>query len=406
MKQVKIIKYAIPVIAFILNSNITISKHTENNRTDSLNRKDSIYKYWAIRSIIESTHAYMQDYLTTINTSKDKPEIKGIEVYYSKFIVSIEKLKMNDSTLNEVSKLLSENAWKNTEKRIFNVLRNKYIENKPLDSNFFKIDNSIKGGKIKLDNYSAKTKECIEKYQNALETQFSQKEKSKKVRNESPNTDTARSKINTAKRTNNFLSYISKTRIIIGIISILISATIVLLVFKYLYNAEEIKRDPEITDLKKSETNIIESYKETNVSQGDPQSKKEDPQKPGNKDITEEGFTIIEKRTNKNELFFSIPEPDGSFRLNISNNEQSMAYYKIITLENSQEGELVFISGTNDRRAINRMDSYLKPVCYIENPEDATRATSISMLQPGKVVKDGDRWILKDVDSKIKIKLI
>ncbi|MGQ1948363.1 hypothetical protein ACT3CD_14810 [Geofilum sp. OHC36d9] len=104
-------------------------------------------------------------------------------------------------------------------------------------------------------------------------------------------------------------------------------------------------------------------------------------------------------------IYFSMPESDGSFL--ISNGEISndgKKYFKIEFKESSTKGELFYLSGDRDQRAINRLESYLKPVCDIENITNSSTATKIGLIHSGKVTRLNDRWMI-DTENKIKIKL-
>lgn len=116
------------------------------------------------------------------------------------------------------------------------------------------------------------------------------------------------------------------------------------------------------------------------------------------------GFSS-QPQTKKSKIYFSMPESDGSFQL--SNGEPSndgKKYFKIEFEESSTKGELFYLSGDRDQRAINRLDSYLKPVCEIENITNSSTATKIELIQSGKVTQFNDSWII-DPDNKVKIKL-
>ncbi|MGQ1890244.1 hypothetical protein ACT29H_07355 [Thermophagus sp. OGC60D27] len=103
--------------------------------------------------------------------------------------------------------------------------------------------------------------------------------------------------------------------------------------------------------------------------------------------------------------YFSIPESDGSFKLsNAKTSNNGKNFYKIIFEESSTSGEIFYIPGNSDGRAINRYESYLKPVCEIENMENLSTAKRIELKQCGKVTLQNDRWII-DSNNKIKIKL-
>jgi hypothetical protein len=109
---------------------------------------------------------------------------------------------------------------------------------------------------------------------------------------------------------------------------------------------------------------------------------------------------------NKSESYFSIPESDGRFI--IYKGEQTndgSKYYKIVCSNNSDIGDLFYITGNQDKRAINRLDSYLKPVCDIDNIINAESASKIDFLKHGTVIKIADSWVI-DEKNKVKIKLV
>ena len=115
---------------------------------------------------------------------------------------------------------------------------------------------------------------------------------------------------------------------------------------------------------------------------------------------------LYKEGRNKSTSYFSIPENDGRFI--IDKGEQTndgSKYYKIVCRTNSDEGDLFYISGPQDRRAINRLDSYLKPVCDIDNIINAESASKIEVLKNGKVIKISDSWVI-DTTHKVKIKLV
>jgi len=100
-----------------------------------------------------------------------------------------------------------------------------------------------------------------------------------------------------------------------------------------------------------------------------------------------------------------MPESDGRFIVdNGESSNDGRKYFRIEYNEGSEAGELYYISGDRDKRAINRLESYLKPACDIENIENADSATSIEFIKSGKVVLINDSWLI-DSDNKAKIKL-
>ena len=82
-----------------------------------------------------------------------------------------------------------------------------------------------------------------------------------------------------------------------------------------------------------------------------------------------------------------------------------MKFYKIEYKKNSDQGDLCFISSDQDKRAINRLDTYLKPVCDIDNIINSETANKIELLRSGKVILINDSWVI-DSNQKVKIKLI
>jgi cell division protein FtsB len=109
---------------------------------------------------------------------------------------------------------------------------------------------------------------------------------------------------------------------------------------------------------------------------------------------------------NNTEIFFTIPEGDGSFKtMNAKNVQDVDCFYKIIPDKSGQKGRLYFISGEYDLRALDNIDYYINPVCEIQNISDRTLARRILMTDPGSVVKRGDIWKIEE-DKKVKIKLV
>jgi hypothetical protein len=111
-------------------------------------------------------------------------------------------------------------------------------------------------------------------------------------------------------------------------------------------------------------------------------------------------------RTNKMEIYFTIPEGDGSFKTaNARNGQDVDCFYKIVPEKSGQRGKLYFISGDYDLRALDNIDYYLNPVCEIQNIADRAYARKISMTDPGSVIKRGDIWKIEE-NNKVKIKLV
>jgi len=109
------------------------------------------------------------------------------------------------------------------------------------------------------------------------------------------------------------------------------------------------------------------------------------------------------KNSNLKTLYFSMPGPEGKFLDTNSYEEYTgRLYYKIEFSENSNVGVLSYISSERDKRAINRYESYLEPVCEIENYVDLKKSFRVIQIEPGEVINYGDRWTINK-NKKIKI---
>ncbi len=103
--------------------------------------------------------------------------------------------------------------------------------------------------------------------------------------------------------------------------------------------------------------------------------------------------------------YFSMPESDGSFKLsNGKPSNDGKSNFQIEFEESSKHGELTFISSDRDQRAINRLESFLKPVCEIENISSVATSSKIHVIEKGRVRLVNDSWVI-DPRNKIKIKL-
>ncbi len=112
------------------------------------------------------------------------------------------------------------------------------------------------------------------------------------------------------------------------------------------------------------------------------------------------------KADNTSELFFTIPESDGSFRIiNAKSAKGIDSFYRIIPDKGNQTGVLHFLSGDYDLRALENIDYYLNPVCEIENLSGRRYAKRIVMTGPGRVLKRNDSWQIGE-NGKIKVKLV
>lgn len=136
--------------------------------------------------------------------------------------------------------------------------------------------------------------------------------------------------------------------------------------------------------------------------------------------IDKKNYQSIEPQSTKTEIeqkssdevqltnvkYFTIPENDGSFKIaSGKNNRETDCFYKIEVDKNGQKGELHFISGDYDSRALDNIDCYLNPVCEIENITERIHARKIQMKESGNVIMSSDSWKI-DIDHKVKIKFI
>jgi hypothetical protein len=109
-------------------------------------------------------------------------------------------------------------------------------------------------------------------------------------------------------------------------------------------------------------------------------------------------------RTGNSSLFFSIPETDGSFYAEKGEPDpDGRKFYRIIFVAGSETGELHFISGQYDQKAIENIDYYLIPVCDVENISLRNNASRIVQKEAGRVIKVSDKWV---TEKKIKVKLL
>jgi hypothetical protein len=112
---------------------------------------------------------------------------------------------------------------------------------------------------------------------------------------------------------------------------------------------------------------------------------------------------IMTHRNRSISLYFSIPEADGSFYAEKGESvPDDRKFYRIIYAADSETGELNFISGHYDQKAIENIDYYLVPVCEVENISQRNSASKVFQKEAGRVVKISGKWV---TDKKIKVKL-
>lgn len=370
------------------------------------------YEYWTKRGIIEILYAYMDDYITTVTDSslpkgkrKDcTKERNGLQAYKKQFISQV-----NEVEFDTLSAFLVSNNWSDAEKNVLQPLISNYKAKKTLNSDFFTTikptgnekSTVIPGYSNKMINWNKTVSRILSNY------------------NEN-------SKRNKGKTTLiGFLSFligmfitffIIKSRIYYlldddretyknsvhrGLFSFL-SMVSLLKKRKDDYKNKVIELSSKIENLEKKSKSENDTASKTIIDNVDTEKLKintDDSVKSIEWDISKEAG-------NKSISYFSIPENDGRFI--IEKGEQTndgSKYYKIISRTVSDEGDLFYISGTQDKRAINRLDSYLKPVCDIDNIINAENASKIEVLKNGKVIKIADSWVI-DPNHKVKIKLV
>ena len=143
--------------------------------------------------------------------------------------------------------------------------------------------------------------------------------------------------------------------------------------------------------LKREYKNRIDAATEQGRANGFPDSSPDEPE---------------DNSDNNSEIYFTIPESDGSFKnINARKTKEIDCFYKIETDDDFQGGKLYFISGEYDLRALDNIDYYLRPVCEIQNISDRSKARKIQMTGTGSVIKRGGSWII-DGKEKVKIKLV
>ena len=115
---------------------------------------------------------------------------------------------------------------------------------------------------------------------------------------------------------------------------------------------------------------------------------------------------ITNNNKTQTEIYFTIPENDGSFKTTNGKNVKGIdCFYKIELDKDVRKGKLHFISGDYDLRALDNIDYYLNPVCEIENISERKHSRKIKMVNPGTVLLSSDCWKI-DIKNKVKIKLI
>jgi len=440
-------KIFVLLVFFLIKCNFLFAQKDLSDSTKA-------YEYWSKRGVIEVVYAYMNDYITTVtDASLPKEKIKdctkeknGLNEYEKQFVSPLENLGINEltSNFNEVSAFLISNNWPGAEKNLLQPLIKNLGEKKALNNDFFSTlkptgnekSTFIPGYSNEMKYWNEAIKKIISRYNEDLAKL-----------NPKKTTDSLSSGASYPTKTSDvnevpdlpvpenhnwiFVSFISFFSFLTGIFIcyFMIKSSIYYLldddkktykktVSKGLFSLLSMirllkKRKDEYKNKVAELERKIEKLEKISAPENDSISKTSrdsiDTEKSkvnvvnSSKSIE---WDLSKEGGNKSASYFSIPENDGRFI--IDKGEQTndgSKYYRIECRTNSDEGDLIYISGTQDKRAINRLDSYLKPVCDIDNIINAESASKIEVLKNGKVIKISDSWLI-DTNHKVKIKLV
>ncbi|WP_149277654.1 hypothetical protein [Pareuzebyella sediminis] len=439
---IEVYKYFFSIILFLLLANSLLA---QSKQKDSLNP----YDYWAQRGIIQAVYAYMEDY-KTIESKKSKDlsreEIEGMNSYKENYIKQIKEDSLPD--IEALSGFLKKNNWGKTENNIFQPLYQKFKASDSLNFSFFEVE-AIKNISEYI-NYNNVQREIIEQYKTLLaEPSESETEASQEmvVQEESLNERYQENQESIQPPDRNSTGPLFY--ILVFIAGLLIGGWIVFFISKQkIYSILQDEKFKYLNDLKdegesfffkylgmvyilkkskdshkKSEKALIENnkvltsqirdLKSQKVKIQDSEfrlSQKAKDQETIKQEIDEAPISIeLEPRApekQKTRLFFSMPDGDGRFNNhNAKSVNDGKNFYRIDFMESADHGDLFFLSSEKDKRAIHRLESFLKPVCDIENLSDAESSSRIDLISPGKVNLENDNWVI-DPEKKVTIKLV
>jgi hypothetical protein len=413
------------------------------------------YEYWAKRGVIEIVCAYMNDYITTVsdpslpngkikNCTKEK---SGLAKYENQFVTPLGEMRIEEinSTFNDVSAFLINNNWAGAEKNVLQPLIVNLKNRKPLTNDFFNTlkppgnENStnIPGYNNRLIKWNETVERIISDYNKDLmkvkqimdsgsvsKVPTKSNENFREIREPLPLINSMQKWLIIA--LSSLLSflfgiffcyYFIKSRIYYFLdddVETYRNSVSHTGMFSFLSMVRLLKKRKDEYKNKVAELNkeIIQSekktlqYNNTTVKSNSVLVENETQHIKAENTAKSIEWNLSNEVGNKSTSYFSIPENDGRFI--IDKGEQTndgTKYYKIEYKINSDEGDLFYINGTQDKRAINRLDSYLKPVCDIENIINAESASKIEVLSHGNVIKIADSWVI-DTNHKVKIKLV
>jgi hypothetical protein len=421
--------------------------------------KDSVekYNYWAERGVIEVVYAFMMDYIATVtDTALPKSQIKdcfkeeeGLLMFKNKFILDIEDNDVNEISykLDNLSKFLKSNNWQSAEKNLLQPLMENLKLKKPLNSDFFKTSKTtrnesstfIPGYNNNIKNWNIAVHRIITNYEISLSKNTNKADSPVVI--EFPRT--AEEEVGAGKtEEQDRRNYNWTLLFLLGILLFIIGGLLVYFVNKSIIY--EIIGDDVLTYLERSHkplfgmftylsfVRLLKEDKDLFISQLNKIKENSDKRQEvkltsveikqsEKKEILLDEPTVLKepietskvvewdlskKKTEELCLYFSIPEIDGRFNIDRGEiTESEMKFYKVIYNSSSEQGKLFFIHTTMDKRAINNWETYLKPVCDIDNFINIKESVSIQLIKPGIVFQISNNWVI-DPDNKVKIKLV
>ncbi len=400
--------------------------------------KDSTdaYNYWAQRGITEMIYSSMLDNPKSLNDE----EKAGKKLYFEKYINGIDKKVFSDieQAFNESEQFLNNNAYKNTAKNFFLPLKKAFEQRKPFNDQFFTVPHNYENPQ----NWDKKKAELLDSYRKSLQNKARVVRPAEKI----VLVPEAGAEMPTEKA------------IISGWLWILTGLLMgffggALLIYMYsrsrIYSILKTEQRKYLNDLKKDNgqkllhqkyfkyiglVTLLKSSKDEKAKTNEEKNRKILDLESQNEKLrteTEQKDKIIadlkiaaeykasvgvnsQRQPGKSsgitgnnmEIFFTIPESDGSFKnANAKDDHDNDCFYKIVPDKTGQKGKLYFISGDYDLRALDNIDYYLNPVCEIQNISDRTFARKILMTDPGFVTKRGEYWKIEN-NNKVKVKLV
>jgi len=387
------------------------------------------YQYWAKRGIIEIIYSYMLDY--SESNSLSLPDKDGMNLYKNKFISDINEKSLDDidGLYDDLLKILIENSWEKTAENIAKPLMGKYERKSIIDSSFFSVLDSPGKHYLKTLDY------VVGEYDRTIIT-F----------NDSPSTDgnlnkeppiTKGNKKRISKLGNYFYVF---SAVFLGLIfGALLSS---LYVQRKISQILTVEKKSYIQDLKnegsyhsvlgfiglvrrlwerkedykkESKQRSLDEYtvtKEFEILKNEVSKLSEENRKL--KEVLEklkrESISRVQEYSSKepgaaikNKLFYSIPQIDGSFKVDESRDHKEPDTFYMLEFADGNEGYVSFISGDYDLRAIENLDFYINPVCEVQNIGNRIYSKKVQMISRGTFIRNGNFW---QVCDKIKINLV